>query len=146
MIREFQSTDLLDIEIGGFELEYAADNIFAYHQQLIYSSVMGKAETLVIDDKVICCFGIINLWRGVGEIWLLPSVYVTNYRKTFHKTIINVLNNEQKNNKLHRIQSVCDIRNQVTINWHKHLGFTEEGILRKYDKAGRDYIMMARVI
>ena len=99
---------------------------------------LGSGFTLLIDGNIICCFGVMECWPGVYEAWLIPSIYVRKYSKTFVKTIkqyIDILQNEYK---FWRLQTASYADN-LHDRWMKALGFQEEGRLRKYSINKNDY-------
>ena len=98
--------------------------------------------TLVMDDKIVCCFGYLQLFPGVAEVWLLPSVEMRNYSLSVVREVKGYLESTAEVRGWHRIQTVTrDIPQHR--KWMEVLGFTEEGTLKQYYQK-EDYILSAR--
>ena len=98
--------------------------------------------TLMIEGRIICCFGYMQLLPGVAEVWLLPSIYTKEYPIPFVREVNGYLESTAQVLNWHRIQTVT--QNIATHRkWMTALGFVEEGILKLYYEK-KDYIMSAR--
>lgn len=102
----------------------------------------GDALTLVIDGKVIACFGYFLILPGVVQVWLLPSIYLDQHKLTFVRIVRRYLDQTAEIFSWARIQSVTE-NDAKHRKWMKTLGFCEEGVLKKYFH-GQDYIISAR--
>lgn len=102
----------------------------------------SDAMTLMYEGRVICCMGYIQILPGVAEVWLLPSIYLSDCTVSFVKEVHGFLGAIAKTFRWHRIQTVTKDSVQHR-KWMKVLGFVEEGILKNYYDQ-KDYIMSAR--
>jgi hypothetical protein len=102
----------------------------------------ADALSLVVDGRILCCFGYIQLLPGVAEVWLLPSIYAKDHPVALVKEVNGYLESTAKVLGWHRIQTVTQCIYQHR-KWMQVLGFVEEGVMKQYlDK--KDYIMSAR--
>lgn len=101
------------------------------------------AGTIICDGRVIAIMGLQELWPGVCELWVLPSIYLHDYVFQFAKTILKAMNSGILNN-YHRVQIQAK-DDELHNRWLKFLRFEKEGVMRKYDNLGNDMIMWARV-
>ena len=108
-------------------------------------SNMKPSYALVIDDQVICIFGMVTLWEGVAEFWLIPGVLIERYKKTFFKAIKIAHERMMEFNNIQRLQCICFTGNERSRKWIERNGFVVEGIMKKY-RHGKDFYRMAKVI
>lgn len=102
----------------------------------------GDALTVMIDGRVVACFGYFLILPGVVEVWLLPSVYVHDHAIIFVKLVRRYLEQTANVFGWHRIQTVTKATSEHR-RWMNVLGFCEEGIMKKYLNK-EDYVMSAR--
>lgn len=102
----------------------------------------SECVTIIIDGRLIACMGYWSPFDGTAEVWLIPSIYVKEYRFAFVRIVENYLKVLADTFKWSRIQTVTrtDLFHR---RWMKALKFEEEGIMRKYFQ-GEDYIISAR--
>ena len=104
----------------------------------------GPAYTGLADGEIVACGGILPLWKGVGEAWVISSELVPKYPLFFHRTISWMLDHLIEKMKLVRVQTTVHSKHERSIKWVERMGFVNEGLMRKYI-AGEDYIRFARV-
>lgn len=101
------------------------------------------AKTGIIDGRVIACGGaIINIY-GAADIWLIPSVYVSQHKLRFLKTVLQWLDEIRTTYNVTRMQTVAlddDLHNE----YMRFIGFEKEGKMRQY-ALGHDFNMWGRV-
>jgi hypothetical protein len=98
--------------------------------------------TLMVDDQIMCCFGYLQLFSGVSEVWLFPSVNMGDYGVTVVREVKGYLEATAEVRGWHRVQTLT--RNiRMHRKWMEVLGFVEEGTLKQYYQK-EDYILSAR--
>jgi hypothetical protein len=99
----------------------------------VYPFDEDKALTYIKDDKIIFCCGLKLVRRGVAHCWVIPSVYVDNYAKSFYKEINNLLESYVKKMNIHRVQTTIT---DEFVKWIEMLGFEKESTLKQmtFDK------------
>ncbi len=106
----------------------------------MYGSAQLEASiacTYIHEGRVVACGGVLPYLNGTADIWLIPSVYLSEYKRPFIKNLRKWLFGVRENLVLNRMQSYClddDLHNA----WMKFLGFEKEGTLKKYHH-GVDY-------
>ena len=82
-----------------------------------------EALTYIEDDKIIFACGMKMIRQGVAHGWVVPSIYVDNYPKTFYKEM----------DKLIRVQTTIV---DEFVKWIEALGFERESTLKQmtFDK------------
>jgi len=100
----------------------------------------GTWWTLRRDDKIVIICGYHCLTNRTCEVSLYPSLsFVANPVAGF-RALKKLLAEQTKD--FIRVQMTCS---EHLRSWGKHLGFEEEGILRKFGADGRDHVIMAIV-
>ena len=87
-----------------------------------------KGITCLIEDKVIFCCGLKRINKGVGHVWVVPSVYCDKYKIFTYRTIKELLEKHAKEFRLHRIQTTIE---PEFIKWIEFLGFEKESVLKQ---------------
>lgn len=132
--------DLIDVRereaVGVFQLPNMKAKLSAL-------ATAGECFTFVYSGIILGVVGWIEFWPGVCEVFVVPSKYIGNYRIIFAKRIKENLIHLEKVLKYHRIQ-VTAVDDELHNRWLKWLGFTQEGVLRKYGVKGEDFIMWSR--
>lgn len=102
----------------------------------------AEAVTLVLDNRILACFGFTLISPGVVDVWLFPSVYVKDNAIAFVRTVNNYLEVTSEVFGWHRAQSLTRV-DSTHRKWMQTLGFVEEGVMKKYYKK-QDFIISAR--
>jgi len=103
----------------------------------------GRAYTIA-NGVPIACGGVLPLWKGVGEGWVVTSDLVEKYPLIFAKTVWRAMTELIVDMGLERIQTVVDSEHTVSQRWVERMGFKNEGLMKKY-LGGRDFIRYAIV-
>ena len=107
----------------------------------------GIAYTGIDDNgNIIGIGGVTLLWEKVGSGWVLTSDLLPKYKIWTHRAIRDILEVAIETYGLHRVESIILRDHEVSQKWAERLGFGREGLLRKYDTAGNDYYLYARII
>ena len=113
-----------------------------------YAELWGKegpAYTIVIDDEIVFCGGVVKIGWNRGEAWTLMSSLFYKYPKTCFKICRNQLNDVIQKHGLKRVQALVDPSLYGGVRFMEHLGFQQEGLLRKYGPKNEDMWMMGRI-
>ncbi len=102
------------------------------------------AMTLWHDDQFVMCGGVMVVWAGVGEAWVLGSPDVAKHGKQVYKMCKQGLDAAEKHFNLRRIQATVIEVKFDWIRFAKVLGFKKEGTMFGYGPDGKDYALMAR--
>lgn len=103
----------------------------------------NNTYTIFCDGRIIAIIGYVELWEGVCEIFLIPSIYLKKYALSFMKVLKN-LKDTPVLDKFHRVQ-IRGLDDELHNRFNSFFGFVEEGTLRKYDQKGNDFKIWARV-
>lgn len=132
--RKYMADDYLRIQRRKFEmltfLQFPDPNAMARRLGI------GDAYTITDNGNIIASGGVVPMWKGVGEGWIVSSEFVHEYKIFFVKTVLREL--MKLSEKYERIQTMIDIENVVSMKWAEWMGFECEGLRRKYI-GGRDF-------
>jgi hypothetical protein len=129
--REFEARELALLD----NLEGRVDEYLA----------QGMAYTGIIGDRILACGGVIMLWRGVAELWLVTTGQVPEFPLAFHRAILKILALLERSMGLWRMQVAIHGEHLVSQYWVQRLGFKEEGPMPGYAPDGSTYVRFARV-
>ena len=113
-------------------------------ERLIRVALMQMAVSGLAGDEVVFCGGLLTLWPGVEEAWLLTSPLVEKYPVWFHRTVDRYLHDKEIELGLRRIQMTVHQDHETGKRWAERLGFACEARMAKYGPQGHDYYLYAR--
>lgn len=105
----------------------------------------GPGYTIMVDEGVLLCAGMVWIWPGVAEGWLAMSPLMKKYPKTAAISTKQIVEHLFTYFPLRRMHFTPDAENEVNVRFAEWLGFTCEGRLRAYGPFGKDHFMYARV-
>jgi len=106
---------------------------------------IGHTYTGVANGKPVCSFGIISMWPGVAEMWMVPDMSLGHHRYTFHRATFRWINIMVAELQLVRLQATVHTGNDRADKWIRSLYFQKEGVLKAFGPEGADYSMYARL-
>lgn len=104
----------------------------------------GLGYTIEAPEGLVASGGILPLWKGVGEAWVVTSELVEKYPLVFAKTAWRKLYEMMANMRLERAQTTIHKDHAVSQRWAERMGFENEGLMKKY-LGGQDYYRYALV-
>ena len=139
---EIKHIDLMEMRedeaIGIMQM----DNI--YEKISSAAQVSKECSTFTADGKIICCAGYYELWDGVVEVWIIPSVHVSDYVRSFARVFRDAVDSLINEKGYHRVQTSC-ANDALHHRWMKWLKMEPEGIMRNYTSYKEDYCMFSRI-
>ena len=89
--------------------------------------------------------GIIPVWDGVGEAWIIPSKKMGERKIAASRWMRIAFDHLFDELKLHRAQAYADASFTEACRVLEWVGMEKEGIMRKYGSDGRDHYRYAKV-
>lgn len=105
----------------------------------------AMAFTLLVNDYPVVSGGVMPLWRGVGEGWVIASRRIFNFSLSAAKAIKKRADYICINNGIWRLQTAVRADYDVGLRFAKWLGLEKEGLMKKYGPDGSNYYRMARI-
>jgi len=93
------------------------------------------------EENVYAIGGLLPLWEGRAQAWMLMSPEAGKYMTTIHKAVKKSL----IRSPFRRVEATVDIGFKPGVRWMKMLGFELEGYMRAYRPDGADMLLYARV-
>lgn len=101
------------------------------------------AYTIVDDDQVLFCTGIMDMWPGTGEVWFIGSQEIHRRPRAVVEFCRREMRFCAKERGLWRIQGVCRADWPQALRFAEFFGFRNEGLMRRYGPEGSDYYRVA---
>jgi hypothetical protein len=141
-VEPFKPEHLYQINLQKHETE-----IIGRHPEVfiaVATSPLAVTNTFWFKGSLGVIGGHYIMWEGVAEIFLLVSVDIFRYPKTFIIGCEYMFNKVKSDMSLHRIQAptLDDSRRSRFLQRH---GFVDEGVLKQYTSDRQDYRMWAFV-
>ena len=130
--------DIAHIDIINTKIDYYSLDVLKAE---VYPFEGDEAKTYIKDDRIIFACGIKTFREGAGHCWVIPSVYVDDYAKSFYQEINFLLETYAKKMKLHRIQTTIS---EPFVKWIEALGFKRESVLKHITHDKKDEYMYVK--
>ena len=105
----------------------------------------GNAYTMFVNGKPAFACGIVVLWDGVAECWVMASQNIYDMKFLAARTILNKTVEVCKKNKIKRLQTSVKAEFKEGIRFATWIGFEIEGLKKQYGPDGSDYYQLARI-
>jgi hypothetical protein len=106
---------------------------------------MGHAITALLHGRPVACFGAVDIWDGVAEMWLLIEDRGRKYGKTLTRAAIGYRDFLVISKNLHRLQITVRCEDSRAAKWGQAIGFKIETTMKAYGPTGSDYYLMRRI-
>ena len=108
-------------------------------------STKGNAYTMFMNDKPVFAIGIVILWDGVAEGWVLASQNIFEMKFLSAKTMKELTDDMCKKNKIKRLQTSVKADFKLGVRFATWLGLEIEGIKKCYGPDGSDYYQLGKI-
>ncbi len=113
---------------------------------LVQKESRGPAWTVMVDDRIIACGGVVIIWKGVGAAWIVFSETMPTHGLWMTRMTKRVLEDAVRIYNLHRLETMVEASNERYRRWVKVLGFTpENGVARAYTTDKKDTTRFERI-
>ena len=127
------NSKLMEID-AGFE----DNHIYNY-------STEGNAYTMFVNGKPVFSIGIVILWSGVAEGWVLASQNIFELKFLAAKTMKELTDEMCKKNKIKRLQTSVKADFKLGVRFATWLGLEIEGLKKSYGPDGSDYYQLGKI-
>ena len=108
-------------------------------------STKGNAYTMFMNDKPVFAIGIVILWDGVAEGWVLASQNIFEMKFLSAKTMKELTDQMCKKNKIKRLPTAVKAEFKLGIRFATWLGLEIEGLKKNYGPDGSDYYQLGKI-
>jgi hypothetical protein len=106
---------------------------------------MGPCFSGIYYGKPMMSFGIIPIWPGLAEAWMIPDRDIGRVAVPLCRVARQFFNHCETTMGLRRIQILVRSSNVRAVEWAKFLYFEHEAELKAFGPLGEDYLMMRRL-
>ena len=117
----------------------------SYTETRIDTKVFGLSFTLLADNTPILSGGIIPLWDGVAEGWVIATNEMWNHPIAISKAIKKDFARVAKEHNIKRVQSGIRKDFKEGIRFAEWLGLEREGLMKNWGFDGSDQYLYARI-
>ena len=139
----FHPQHLHNIELKEFELEYL-EAFPDYFEYVALNYDPNRSWTGIVRGKIVCIFGITELWPRVAEAWMIPSVRIKDSPIAVVRAAKKIIAESASEMGLNRLQICVRIDNVIAYRFARGLGFKVECEMKEYGPEGADYYLMSR--
>ncbi len=114
--------DLMDIR------KHEVENILCdknFKEKIEVITLIGTGVTIIYDNIILCALGVIDIYKGVCEIWMLPCNSILQHKLSFAKSTKNLIDQLWGMGYYHRIQ-VTALADDFHNRYFSWLGFKLE--------------------
>ena len=121
------------------------DHDATFKENRIDFALVGLSFTLLCNSEPICSGGIIPLWNGSAEGWVISSKRIFKNRIRASRLIRKRTDLLCANNNIWRLQTAVKADFKIGLRFAEFLGFKNEGLMTGYGPDKSDYYRMARI-
>lgn len=125
--------------------EGAPETTYQFGSHADHVGVKDQSFTLKINGEAVACGGILPMWHGVGEGWVLASHKIHGHTISIPRIIYDILDELMDKHGYWRIQGATLANWKQGLRFARFLGFEKEGLMKRYGPGGEDYVRHARV-
>lgn len=107
-------------------------------------SLLGPCVTVMHHNDVIAIFGVVLIWKGLGEAWSTFDEKARRYPIGMTKGALTFFDICEILFSLHRLQITVLSTDNRALRWANTIGFVQEGLLTQYSEDKKDFYMMRR--
>ena len=116
----------------------------SYTNNRLDMAIPGLSFTLFLDETPIVSGGIVPMWEGVAEGWVLSSKHIYDYKIKAASLIRKRLDYLCTNNKIIRLQTAVKEEFLTGVRFAEWLGLQKEGLMKFYGLDQTNYWRMAK--
>ena len=117
----------------------------SFTENRIDFAVPGLSFSLLVDNFPILAGGIVPLWDGVGEGWILSSKRIFNHKIQSAISVKKRLDLICENNNIWRLQTAVKEEFKTGKRFAEWLGLKSEGLMQMYGPDKTNYYRMAKI-
>ena len=116
----------------------------SFTENRLDTAIIGLSYTLLADNNIILAGGIIPIWDGVAEGWVMSSKRVFDHKIRAASAVKKRLDYLCINNKIRRLQTAVKEDFLTGVRFAEWLGLQKEGLMKYYGLDQTNYWRMAK--
>jgi len=116
----------------------------SFTENRLDTAITGLSFTLLVNSNIVLAGGIIPLWYGVAEGWVMCSQKVFDHKIRAASSVKKRLDYLCINNKIGRLQTAVKEEFYTGVRFAEWLGLKKEGLMKYYGLDKTNYWRMAK--
>lgn len=137
-VRTCTTFDLMNLELQPSQAAMRERMTPQYCRDLLAG---GDSYCATVAGNPVACIGLIHYWETRKYVWAFLAPSAGQHMLTLTRAVRRWL----KYHGAGRLETAVDCRNDMDIRWAELLGFTREGVMRKWTPEGLDVFLYARI-
>ena len=138
--------NLQQFEVSHAEEAMAGDEpIPGFYHHMAQMRVPGLSWSAEVDGRIVASAGLVPLWKGVVEAWMISSDDIGRHQVKVARQIRTMFDDVMRQRGLYRAQANIHHKFDRAIRLAEWLGFENEGLMRRFGIEGADYFRYAKV-
>lgn len=96
------------------------------------------------DGLIYAVGGVVPLWQGVGEAWMIPTIHSKKKKIALGRGLRMCFDYLHDSLKMHRVQAAAKVGHTDAHRLLEFIGMQNEGIMRRYGPDGSDFVRYAK--
>ena len=117
----------------------------SFKENRIDFALAGLSFTLLCNSEPVCSGGVVPLWNGVAEGWVISSKRIFQNKIKAARLIKKRTDLLCNNNKIWRLQTSVKANFNMGLRFAEFLGLKNEGLMIAYGPDKSDYLRMAKI-
>lgn len=132
-----------ELKVRAEQLEGLTDQMY----KSMHTALDASDDPIAVyyQDQLLWISGVVKLWPGVGEFWMLTDDKFPEFYKKEPKVFIKGIRHWLRGLNYHRIQTPVRADFETGLRFVKFFGFEEEGLMRKYGPDKVDFVRFAYI-
>ena len=144
-IKDFKPDDAKKIIAYGMNSKLMEIDAGFEDNHIYNYSVKGNAYTMFMDGKPVFAIGIVILWSGCAEGWVIASQNIFEMKFLAAKTMKELTDDMCKKNKIKRLQTSVKADFKLGVRFATWLGLEIEGLKKCYGPDGSDFYQLGKI-
>lgn len=116
----------------------------SFTENRLDTAITGLSFTLLVNSNIVLAGGIIPLWHGVAEGWVMCSQKVFDHKIRAASSVKKRLDYLCINNNIRRLQTAVKEEFYTGVRFAEWLGLKKEGLMKYYGLDKTNYWRMAK--
>ena len=116
----------------------------SFTENRLDTAITGLSFTLLVNNNIVLAGGIIPLWLGVAEGWVMCSQKIFDHKIRAASSVKKRLDYLCLNNNIGRLQTAVKEEFYTGVRFAEWLGLKKEGLMKYYGLDQTNYWRMAK--
>ena len=122
-----------------------AEPVPGFYDYVTQMRVKGMSWSVDDNGTIVASGGLIPLWGGVAEAWMIGGDEIGKHRVKVSRLIRTMLDDVMQLHGVYPVQANIHHRFERAIRLAEWLGFENEGLMPRFGAEGDDYYRFAKV-